>query len=254
MRVFRCMALLCVTLVAMLAIGCGGSNPAGAVNKLAPKGTGFQKLELKLPSGETRNYSLFVPFNYDGKAPVPAIVFLHGQFEGGSDGVKNTTVGLGPAIKRDPGKWPVAVIFPQSPDGSWTGPRQHAIAIAALDDASRRIRIDADRVTLAGLSTGGEGCYTLAARHPDRFAALVPKCGGSETQTVQAIKHLPIWVFHNQGDPFRLHASSRKMVDRINQAGGNARLTSYGALGHNCWDRAYNEKDLLPWILAQKRQ
>jgi len=31
------------------------------------------------------------------------------------------------------------------------------------------------------------------------------------------------------------------------------RMTLYPDLGHNCWDRAYRESGLGPWLLAQHK-
>jgi predicted peptidase len=32
------------------------------------------------------------------------------------------------------------------------------------------------------------------------------------------------------------------------------KYTEYPGVGHNSWDPAYAEKELLPWMFAQKRQ
>jgi predicted peptidase len=43
------------------------------------------------------------------------------------------------------------------------------------------------------------------------------------------------------------------MVDRINAWGGNAKLTIYPGVGHNCWENAYTDDGLIEWMLEQKR-
>ena len=50
--------------------------------------------------------------------------------------------------------------------------------IALLDDVSASHAVDPDRVYLTGLSMGGYGTWETAIRHPDRFAAIAPICGG----------------------------------------------------------------------------
>ena len=41
-------------------------------------------------------------------------------------------------------------------------------------------KIDAKRLYLTGLSMGGFGTWSLAAKYPDRWAAIVPICGGGD--------------------------------------------------------------------------
>jgi hypothetical protein len=48
--------------------------------------------------------------------------------------------------------------------------------------------------------------------------------------------------------------NARAMVEGVNAAGGKAKLTEYLGVGHNSWDRAYNEPAHLDWMLAQKRR
>lgn len=242
--------ILPLLVLSIVLIGCG-SDPSRSVNLGAPLGTGFQLLSFNDAMGKPRNYSVFVPLNYSPGKPTPAILFLHGQFEGGSDGKKCTTVGIGQAIKKNPQSWDFVTIFPQSANGMWNDTDRHN-ALLALADVEKRYSVDKKRVILTGLSTGGEGTWLLGSEAPDKFAAYVPMCAGAEPQTVPLVAKRPVWAFHNKGDPFRSHGSSASMVKKINEAGGNAKLTSYlGILSHNCWDRAYSEPDLLPWMRKQ---
>ena len=41
------------------------------------------------------------------------------------------------------------------------------------------------------------------------------------------------------------------MVQSIRKRGGNPKLTLYPGVGHNCWDQAYTDPELIPWMLAQ---
>jgi hypothetical protein len=46
---------------------------------------------------------------------------------------------------------------------------------------------------------------------------------------------------------------SRSMVAAVEVAGGSAQLTIYPDAGHDCWNRAYAEPELLRWMVAQRR-
>jgi hypothetical protein len=43
------------------------------------------------------------------------------------------------------------------------------------------------------------------------------------------------------------------MVDALKAAGGNVRYSEYPGVGHNVWLNVIAERDLLPWMLAQRR-
>jgi predicted peptidase len=241
-----------VALALTVATGCGSSpDPAKTANVGMPQGTGFQLRELK-DGNAKRRYSVFIPKNYDKNKKYPAILFLHGMGEGGSDGVKCTTVGLGPAIAKRASTFPFIVVFPQS-GGGWTGEGNARIAISALDDAMKHYSIDPDRVILSGMSTGGLGTWEIGAKYKNRFAALVPMAGYGNEKVAPQLVGMPIWCLHNAGDPFVGVGGSRKMNQIIKSKGGNIRYTEYPTGGHNCWDAAYNGGELFAWMQQQRR-
>jgi predicted peptidase len=245
--VIRALALL---LCLVTATGCG-SNPAGPVNRKAPAGTGFVLRTYKLSNGDNKKCSVFVPFSYDARKKWPAIVFLQGLGEGGSDGIRNTTVGLGPAIAKRPDKFDFIAIFPQS-GGYWRSDDSHQMALDCLKSAEKEYSIDASRIYLTGLSTGGEGVWLLAARNRGRFAAIVPVCAYSGEDVARKLTSTPVWAFHNSGDPLVWASSTKDTVKKINKLGGNAKQTIYNAIGHDCWGRAYSDPSLFAWLQQQR--
>ena len=56
-----------------------------------------------------------------------------------------------------------------------------------------------------------------------------------------------------RGDPFVPSRSSDVMCQEIADRGGDAKSTAFPGIGHDCWDRAYREPGLLPWLFSQKR-
>ena len=75
-----------------------------------------------------------------------------------------------------------------------------------------RHKVDKDRVYLTGLSMGGFGTWALAAYQPDRFAAIIPICGGGEQLMTRRLTHIPIWAFHGAKDPVVPLRRSEEMV------------------------------------------
>jgi predicted peptidase len=204
------------------------------------------------PFTRRETYQLYEP-QLDG--PLPVILFLHGAGESGSDGVLPTTVGIGPAVVREPERFPALIVFPQASRGyGWQGFNLDT-AVAALDDVAKNFAIDEDRVYVTGISMGGYGAWQLASMHPERFAAAVPICGGvrgSHERAAQRLARMPQWIFHGDADDIIKVSESRMMVAALRNAGAPIRYTEYAGVRHNSWDRAYAEPELLPWLLAQR--
>ncbi len=162
--------------------------------------TGFLDRVFKDPDGKEAKYVLFVPHDYKGDKEYPVILFLHGSGETGDDGKKQAATGLGPAIKKNEKSFPFFAIFPQSQKRNWqAGSPDANRALAILDEVEKEYKIDKKREYLTGLSMGGFGTWSVAAKYPERWAAIVPVCGGArgkETEVAEAIKNIPVWCFH----------------------------------------------------------
>ncbi len=218
---------------------------------------------------------IFVPKNYRQENVYPLVLFLHGSGERGNDGLKQAQVGLGPYVLSRAEDFPAFVVMPQSPEGSsWNGVVAKA-ALAALDLAGAEFSIDPDRVYLTGMSRGGYGVWALAVMAPDRFAALVPVCGGVEpiagrehaNMTVEAvggafdpyrslakkIGATPVWIFHGALDDAVPLSGSRQMFAVLHGIGADVRYSELEDTNHNAWDPAYQSAELWDWLFAQRR-
>lgn len=82
---------------------------------------------------------------------------------------------------------------------------------------------------------GGFGSWSLGIAHPELFAAIVPVCGGGVRSEVAALKAVPVWAFHGAKDDVVLPHHSEEMVNALQQAGGDERLTMYPDADHNSW-------------------
>jgi predicted peptidase len=203
-------------------------------------------------------YRIYEPKNV--KSPLPLLLFLHGAGESGSDGLLQTTVGIGPAIVREPERFPALVVFPQASRGYGWRAFNLAAAVAALDDVQAQYDVDRDRVSVTGISMGGYGTWLLAVQQPERFAAAVPVCGGldraammTHAQAAARLASMPQWVFHGDRDDIIPPDESRIMVRALEEAGAPVRYTEYKGVRHNSWDRAYAEPELVPWLLSRNR-
>jgi predicted peptidase len=202
----------------------------------------------------SRPYVVWRPPDYTPVRQWPLILFLHGAGERGSDGRRQASVGIGPALNRFPERFPALVVMPQCPLTShWS--RETQVLAALLDEVMNTFPIDGSRVYLTGISMGGNGSFALAAAHPDRFAAVVPICGwGAPPQMSPALRSVPIWAFHGAVDDIVPAEHSREMVRALAEAGNTrVRYTEYPDLAHVSWDAAYADPSLAEWLFAQER-
>jgi predicted peptidase len=114
-------------------------------------------------------------------------------------------------------------------------------------------KTDPQRVILTGLSMGGRGSWDLAAKYPERFAAVVPICGPGDPANADKIKALPVWSFCGDADRDRTVLNMRQMVETLKKLGANAKITEYRGVGHLSWDRVYNDPEVVDWMLGQKK-
>lgn len=245
-----------------MAVGCA-ANGGTRVN-LSDAGTATGFINMTTASdGREQPCVLYVPRNYDPSEPWPLVVFLHGMGERGSDGLRQTAVGIGPAIQRRPNSFPCLVLMPQCPsdsiwatsDARWA--RNAKDASGHVDDAIaqvlERYTVDRDRISLTGLSMGGYGTFMYGARHIDTFSALMPICGGGDVKDAAVLARAPLWVFHGGDDPVVSPKKSKEMVEAVRAAGGNVQYTEYPGVHHNSWEKAYADRKAIRWLLEQKR-
>jgi predicted peptidase len=198
-----------------------------------------------------RPYTVYLPRGYEAEREWPLLLFLHGKGERGDDGRAQLEVGIGPALVRQPERFPCLVALPQCPaDRRWH--EVEGLIDAVLDAVCAAYPVDQARIVLTGISMGGFGTFSYGSRHAARFAAMVPICGGGEPQQAVALATRPLWVFHGARDDVIDVERSRQMVAAVRGAGGDVRYTEYPDEGHASWDRAYSEPELMPWLLAQR--
>jgi predicted peptidase len=195
------------------------------------------------------DYLLYLPKNYEETKSWPLMLFLHGSGERGSD-LELVKKHGPPKLIGEGQSFPFIVVSPQCPeDERW----QPIELIALLDDLEKKYKVDPDRVYVTGLSMGGFGTWALAAHAPERFAAIVPICGGGETHWARNYGKLPVWAFHGAKDTGVPLRRSEEMIEAIKQRDGNVKLTVYPEAGHDSWTETYDNPQLYQWLLEQKR-
>lgn len=206
------------------------------------------------PSGDM-GYLLYLPSAYeqDPNKLWPLVLFLHGRGE--SDGPLSLVAKWGPPLMAAKGEdLPFILVSPQCPaDGSWSDETRQGQLDRLLNHVVQNLRVESSRIYLTGLSMGGYGSWTLAANHPDRFASVIPVCGGGNPEDASKLKDIPIWVFHGDQDTAVPIAESVEMVEAIKAAGGEKiRFTTLEHVGHNSWSSAYALPELYSWMMEHQ--
>jgi predicted peptidase len=236
--------------------------------------TGFLNRKVAV-GGRTYRYQVYVPPSYTSSQRWPVILFLHGGGERGTDGLLQTQVGLGTALRKNAERFPAIVVFPQvPPDSFWVGTPAR-VAMAALDRTIEEFRTDSDRVYLTGLSIGGNGTWYLAYRHPSRFAALMPICGwvvpskewGLTAELVvpadsgeafaalaRRLRNIPTWIVHGEVDDVLPVEQSRLAAAALKSVGAPVQYLELVGTEHNSWDATYASPAMMNWLFAQRRR
>jgi predicted peptidase len=240
--------------------------------------TGFLDRAITF-EGVAYRYEVYVPRDFDPRRKWPVILALHGGGEYGSDGITQTAGGLANAIRRHPDRFAAIVVFPHAHADATPG-WQRKSGQAALEEVDRAIAEfhgDASRVYLTGYSAGGNGAWFLAYHYPARFAALVVICGfvsdftGLQSHVfypsiagpsapdryaavAQAVKGIPVWIFHGDADRNVSVEESRHMTAALKAVGADVRYTELPGVDHRAWDIAYGDAEMAKWLFEQRRR
>lgn len=217
-------------------------------------------------------YLLALPRDHDpnGRKRWPLLLFLHGSGERGDD-VWSTARHGPPKLLRGENLTPrereaakllsenFIVVSPQCPKNDWW---ETDALLALLDEIEATHRVDRRRVYLTGMSMGGYGAWALGTAYPERFAALVPICGGGEFARAHMssihkrddLRRLAVWAFHGAKDPAVPLVESERMVAMLRHMQvENPQLTVYPESQHDSWTETYANPELYQWLLRHQR-
>ncbi len=222
-------------------------------------------------------YRLYLPENYDESKEYPLLVFMHGAGERGNDNMAQISVGaamgteylveriiLGEYADK------FIIVAPQCPlDMRWverdwenggydfnaTAQSLPSKLLESLlyDDIFANYSVDRSRVYGAGLSMGGFGVTDLAMRNPDLFAAIVNCAGGCDASQFELLATTALRAWHSEGDGTVKNDELLTLVNNMQSAGLEARYTEVNNNGHLSWLVAFEDPDLIPWLLAHEK-
>jgi poly(hydroxyalkanoate) depolymerase family esterase len=137
---------------------------------------------LLLPA--ERNYRLYIPQHVRNGHTLPLVIMIHGCRETAEEFEQGTRMN---ALADEHG---FAVLYPDQATfanirrcWNWfepntaTGAGECAIILEMIAEARKHVKLDDERIYLAGMSSGGALAALLAFHHPDVFAAAAVHSG-----------------------------------------------------------------------------
>ena len=238
----------------------------------------FQKRKY-IQGSDTLAYRILFPQNYDTTQKYPLIIFLHGAGNRGKDNQKQLVNGASFFLKElNRKQFPAIVVLPQCGiNDFWARtriinaltdstpfkfeyladvPMNKGLRLVSqlLDSLSAGKNINNKQMYVGGLSMGGMGTFELLWRKPGFFAAAFPMSGGGNISKAQAYGNgFPIWIFHGDKDPVVDVNDSRKMAAALKTVNAKVKYTEYAGVKHDSWNKAFADRELLPWLFAQKK-
>lgn len=201
--------------------------------------------ELKLGK---LTYLIKYPEGFSENEKYPTLFFLHGAGTRGTETAALRKNGF--FTNTDKLNLPFVMVAPLCSENTWFDLFEHLEAL--VKEIARLPFADEKRIYLMGSSMGGYGTWQLAMSMPEYFAAIVPICGGGMYWNAWRLKGVPVWAFHGAKDGTVFSAESEKMVNAVNSAGGNAKLTIYPEAGHDSWTPTYSNPEVFSWLLEHE--
>ena len=225
----------------------------------------FRKEVYVNKKGDRLPYRLFVPLGYDKNHKYPLLLWLHGGDGRGSDNVRQLTKENQLAThfwisKEVQATFPVFLLVPQCPSGeNWAEPELNQpgkalqLTMEVLAKIQAEFPIDPDRTYAGGQAMGGLGVWSLLQRYPGVWAGALVMAAYDNFTDVDAIAHVPLWVFQGEQDDSVPVEMVRSMMRQLQKAHANLRYTEYRKDDHDVWKKAFAEPDLVPWLSSRKR-
>ncbi|MBQ7353650.1 MAG: prolyl oligopeptidase family serine peptidase [Clostridia bacterium] len=208
-----------------------------------------EKIEKMQIDTSELGYILTSPDNIKEGEKLPLIVFLHGAGERGND-LEKLKVYCIPKLftkNQEHNGIRAYTLSPQCPENTtWIDYKKELVAL--IDKVICENNIDDKMVSLCGISMGGFGTWELALTYPYKFHKIAPLCGGGMNWRAWAI-NMPVRAFHGKLDDVVPISQSEAMVNSLRVQGKDVELIVYDDLSHNCWDRAFEQTDLIEWLV-----
>ncbi|HWI19671.1 MAG TPA: alpha/beta fold hydrolase [Vicinamibacterales bacterium] len=205
----------------------------------------FERHYLLQGANEIMPYRVYVPKSYAAAKPTPLVIALHG-LGGNEDGFFDNYSRLPPQLAEQHG------FLLASPLGFRRDGFYGSGLMGGSDAAARRrgeysekdvlevlrlmkaaYNVDDSRIYLIGHSMGAIGTWSLAAKYPQTWAALVAFAGTGAPSLADNMKAIPQFVVHGDADDTVNVSGSRNMVGALKKLNANVTYVEVAGGGHS---------------------
>ncbi|MFN0059962.1 MAG: hypothetical protein ACKVX7_16005 [Planctomycetota bacterium] len=227
---------------------------------------------LTFPSGgQTWEYSIHLPVDYDHRERFPVLVLPDHALVDGEAGISffRNKPGAERTILFRPIILKYAEDAARFPDQQFFAKDQAIASVMrdALVHLRRHYAVDPERLSMTGLSQAGYYTWYYAASFPDQFAAIVPEAAGGTVVRAAVLPlaanltGLKVRILHARGDEQCPYADSVSMHDAIKTARGSVELITYELADYggnpnpklHPGPHALRLKNVLEWIPGHAR-
>jgi predicted peptidase len=210
------------------------------------------------PKDVCYHYLSYTPkdYNRDTLKRWPLIIYLHGGSRRGTDLIKLYADGIPDQLYRGR-EFPFIIIAPQCPEHiRWSTDNWFENLYKEVND---KYRIDTNRVYLTGFSLGGAGTWYIAAKYPDKFAAIAPMSGFTShmdyiDNNIDMLIDMPIWAFHGKIDNVVPFEETERIIKKLDGKNKDLRFSVEPEVGHWINWLVYPNQELYDWFLKYDKR
>ena len=218
----------------------------------------FEKGLNQNPKDTKYHYISYTPkeYNDDTFKNWPLIIYLHGGSSRGTDINKLYCCGIPDQIWRGQ-EFPFIIVAPQCPiHQRWSTDNWFE---NFYEEVITKYRVDTNRVYLTGVSLGGAGTWYLAAKYPEKFAAIAPISGFTRhidyiMKNTDILIDIPIWAFHGKLDKVAQFEDTEWMINRLKGKNKDLKFSVGHEAGHGYYWSVYPKQELYDWFLTHDKR
>lgn len=218
-----------------------------------PSGTFQDRYEqnTELYSTQYLDYSVMVPEK--ATEGLPLLIYLPG--DNSNDRPEQIpTYELAQRLREFYGdEFPFIVLLPCTRFFEWHDGWIAEVLMGLVEKTVEDYKIDTDRIIITGYSRGAVAVWQYIEENGDYFCCGVPVSCGAKLHDYEAFKNVPIWAMYGGWtyDSTTYGPDIRYNIDRINEAGGNAKYTVVPDADHDTMGYAAYTQDVFEWMLQQ---
>ena len=198
------------------------------------------------------------PTNYNPNQSYPLYIFFHGVGEKGTTLYDNEQQlfhgGQMMQTAVNNGSYNGFLIYPQNTtaNGGWSTGDLTACATLIQNYFAPQLNVDLNRITVSGLSGGGDAAWTFIETYPliSADAWIMSSSSVLDQSYANLLRFTPIWMFTGGLDNDPTPYTSNQMAAVYAKAGADLINTIETTQGHDTWDSSWNETGYFPFINA----